>query len=225
MPFGLKIKTLKFLFKITLLFSIVSLAYAIENKAIAQDKKQIVQFSGVIVGEDSTSGVPGVHIYVPKAGRGTTSNIYGYFSMAVLAGDSVVISAIGYSKQSLIIPHTKNEKYTVIVELTADTTYLPSVEIFPFPTEEEFKAAILALQLPNEGDFRNMKNNLDPDLLARMFENMPMDGSMNHRNYIINNQILQINDRFGPRPNQLLNPFAWSEFIRSIKKGELKNKD
>ncbi len=29
------------------------------------------------------SGVPGVHVYVPKAGRGTTSNNVGFFSMAV----------------------------------------------------------------------------------------------------------------------------------------------
>lgn len=213
------------LIKIFLSTVFVTILCLAGNHACAQNKKQIIQFSGVIVGEDSVSGVPGVHVYVPKAGRGTTSNVYGYFSMAVLAGDSVVISAIGYKKQHLIIPYTKDDKHTVIVELAGDTTYLPPIEVFPFPTEEDFKAAILALQLPNESDLNNMYKNLDPDLLAKMFEDMPMDGKMNHRNYVMTNQILQITDRYGPRPNTLLNPFAWAEFIKSIKRGDLKQKN
>ena len=183
----------------------------------------VIQFSGVVVGTDSTSGVAGVHIYVPKAGRGTTTNQYGYFSMPVLKGDSVVISAIGYHKQFYIIPGDKGQSLTAVIELTEDTTFLPTVEIFPYPTEELFKEAILALELPEQLD-RNSPN-MGEDVLARMFRDMPMDAAMNH-SYYMEQQFFQMHNRFS-NPyynNPLLNPFNWAKFIQSIKNGDLKKK-
>ena len=59
--------------------------------AQAQGKRKIIQFTGIVASGDSLLGVPGATVYVPRAGRGTATNIYGYFSMAVLAGDSIVI--------------------------------------------------------------------------------------------------------------------------------------
>jgi len=195
--------------------------FTLAFNAQSQGSRPIIQFSGIIVGEDSTSGVPGVHIYAPKAGRGTTSNYYGYFTMPALAGDSIIISAIGYKNQHFIIPNIKEESFTVIIELFSDTTYLPAVDIFPYPTEELFKEAVLALQLPSE--YGNMADNVNPDVLALMLKNMPMDGSMNHR-YYMQQQQFYTNSRYSYQPNQLLNPFAWAEFIKSIKRGDLKRK-
>ena len=57
---------------------------------------KVIQFTGVIFANDSASVVPGVHVYVPKGGRGTTTNPYGFFSMPVLEGDSIIVSAIGF---------------------------------------------------------------------------------------------------------------------------------
>ena len=74
----------------------------------SQGRQKIIQLSGVVVGQDSISGVGGVHIYVPKAGRGTTSNPYGYFAMPVLANDSIIVSAIGYQKQNFIMLRHQN---------------------------------------------------------------------------------------------------------------------
>lgn len=202
-------------------FILVHLFSSFEAKA--QEDKTVIQFSGVIIGEDSASGVPGVHIYVPKAGRGTTTNQYGYFSMPVLQGDSVIISAIGYHRQYYIIPDNKGQSVTVGITITEDTTMLPLVEIFPFPTEESFKEAILSLQLPDELD-KNSPN-MGEDVLARMLRDMPMDGSMNHR-YYMEQQFFQMHNRFSnPRYNNpLLNPFNWAKFLESIKGGDLKKK-
>lgn len=190
----------------------------------AQGKTKVIQFSGVVVGTDSVNGIPGVHIYVPKAGRGATSNMYGYFSMPVLVGDSVVVSAVGYQKQNFIIPYTEGDNFTAIVELREDTTYLPEVEIFPFPTEELFKEAILALELPDSEEYTYMKENLSEELMARMFRSMTMDGSMNHK-WFMNQRTQHENMRYNPPTNPLLNPFAWAKFIQSIKRGDFKNKD
>jgi hypothetical protein len=192
--------------------------------AHAQGERQILQLSGLILGEDSTSGLGGTHIFVPEAGRGSTSNPYGYFSLPVLAGDSIVFSSVGYKRQHYLVPRNATANLTIVVEMQADTTYLEPIAIFPFPTEELFKEAILALQLPDEGQYDNMRQNLGAELLARMFTNMPMDGSMNHR-YYMQQQFDRMQYSAGPRPNPLLNPFAWAEFIKSWKRGDFKKKD
>ena len=100
----------------------------------SQGQKKVIQLSGVVVGQDSISGVGGVHIYVPAAGRGTTSNPYGYFAMPVLPQDSIIVSAVGYQKQNFIMPGDKGESVTLFIELKPDTTILPELEIFPYPT-------------------------------------------------------------------------------------------
>lgn len=206
-----------------IIFTITSIGLLSSFESRAQEDKTVIQFSGIIVEEDNTLGVPGVHVYVPEAGRGTTTNQYGYFSMPVLTGDSVIISAIGYHKQYYIIPDSKNQSVTVSIIITEDTTMLPMVEIFPYPTEDLFKEAILSLQLPDELD-KNSPN-MGEDVLARMLRDMPMDGSMNHR-YYMEQQFFQTHGRFSnPRYNNpLLNPFNWAKFIQSIKDGDLKKK-
>ncbi len=190
----------------------------------AQGQKQIIQFSGVVVEEDSTStGLFGVHVYVPKVGRGTVTNQYGYFSMPVLEGDSVVISAVGFQKQHFIIPGDQGDSFTVLVELATDTTVLSTVEIFPYPTEELFKEAILALNLPV--DDRSQEDNLGEEVLARMAQSMPMDASMNYK-YYMNQQFYQLHNRYSQQrfSNPLLSPVNWARFIKSLRDGDMKKK-
>lgn len=184
------------------------------SKASAQGKQRVIQLSGIVLGEDSTSGIPGVHIYVPKAGRGTTTNRVGYFSMPVLVGDEIVISAIGYEKQYYRMPDPDKDNVTIIVELISDTTYLDPVEIMPFPTEEIFKEAVIALNLPMERPVN--EENLNDELLALMLRSTPMDSRSNYQFYLDNWQQAQ-QDRYGPRPNPLLNPFNWARFFKSLK--------
>ena len=184
----------------------------------AQGKERdVIQFSGVVTTIDTTSGIFGAHVYVPKGGRGTTTNYYGYFSFAVLEGDSVVISAVGFEKVHFIIPEIPRDSYSVIITMQEDTTYLPELEVMPYPTEEMFKEAVLAYRLPYQRDLDNMDSNLDPMTLVEMARVTPMDGSENHR-YFTQQQAIYLHDGSGPRYNPLFNPFAWSEFIKSIKK-------
>ncbi len=203
-----------------LFFVLVGISFQLLSfeSVLAQDNtRDVIQFSGVVTTQDTVSGILGAHVYVPKGGRGTTTNYYGYFSFPVLERDSVVISVVGFQKQSVIIPTIEGDSYTTIIAMVSDTTYLPELEILPFPTEEMFKEAVLAYRLPNQGDLNNMDDNLDPDVLAEIYRNMPMDGSMNHR-YFTQQQAVYLHDAYGPRPNPFLNPFAWAEFFKSLKK-------
>ncbi len=184
-----------------------------KGAAYGQGGKRVMQLSGIVLGEDSVAGIPGVHIYVPKAGRGTTSNRVGYFSMPVLEGDELVVSAIGYERQFFKIPSYDKDNLTIVIELVSDTTFLQTVEIMPFPTEQIFKEAVLALNIPiDEHDYQN----LNEELLALMLKTVPMDGAANHR-YYMDNWVQYQNDRFQPRTNPLTNPFNWASFFRSLR--------
>lgn len=184
--------------------------------AQAQQQKRIIQLSGVVM--DTVEGpIPGVHIYVPKAGRGVTTNAVGFFSMPVLAGDSVVISSVGYQRQHYIIPEESSEYLTIVVPMVQDVTYLKEIEILPYPTEEVFKEAVLALNLPADNSID--PKSLNAELLSLMLKTTPMDGPMNQR-YALNQWAVSQNDKFMPVTNPFLNPFNWVKFFNGLKKNK-----
>jgi hypothetical protein len=208
--------------KFTLIFLTVLAAgiLASSGEAHAQGvKRRLIQLSGIILGEDSTSGLPGVHVYVPKAGRGTSSNGVGFFSMPVLAGDSIVISAVGYVRQHYIVPNLSEDFITIVVELTTDNTFLREVTILPFPTEEVFKQAVLALNVPMENGID--RRNLNAELMALMMRTTPMDGNLNYRYYMEQYNSAIYNKQLGVT-NPFLNPFNWARFFRDLKANKKK---
>ena len=186
----------------------------------AQQKKRVIQLSGVVIGEDSVSGLPGVHVYVPKAGRGTTTNGVGFFSMPVLVGDSIILSSVGYQHQYFIVPDNAPEYQTIVVPLVQDATYLSEIVIMDFPTEEVFKEAILALNVPLD-DKGIDERNLNQELLALMMKTTPMDGYQNQR-YYLNQWANSATDKYQPITNPFLNPFNWVKFFNSLKKDKKK---
>ena len=190
---------------------------AVSSDSYAQQPKRVIQLSGVTM--DTTTGpVPFVNIYVPAAGRGVKTNEVGFFSLPVLAGDSVVISSVGYQRQYYVVPYDADEYLTIFVNMVQDVTYLREVEILPYPTEEVFKEAILALNLPPaEIDDKN----LNAELLALMLKTTPMNGPLNQR-YSLNQWAASQNDKFMPVTNPFLNPFNWVKFFNGLKKGKKK---
>jgi hypothetical protein len=182
----------------------------------------IVQVSGLVVKGDSLYGIPGVHVYLPRSGRGTTTNYVGFFSLPVQAGDSLIIASMGYKIKKYTIPDTTREKLSLIVELLEDTLILPEIEVFPWPTEQLFKQAFLSLKLP-EQEVNNMNQNLNEQVLKRMLYTTSADGSENHRYYM--QKQMQANNMKGVMVSPQMvffNPFAWSRFIKDVKGGGLK---
>lgn len=194
------------------------------NHVLAQQTSKVVQVSGLVVNGDSLFGVPGVAVYVPKSGRGTTTNYVGYFSLPVLTGDSIVINSIGFKARRYVIPDTlKEDKLSLIIELMEDTIMLSTVQIFPWPTEQLFKEAFLSLKLP-EQDQNNMNKNLNEQVLKRMLYSSAADGAENHR-YYMQKQMRVSDTRYNVvTPSMVLgNPFAWSRIITDVKKKRFKS--
>ncbi len=205
---------LKFTLRSTLIAIIFTIAIA-NTFTLKAQTQSIVQLTGMVVSDDGQTAVPGVHIYVPKYGRGTTSNNYGYFSMPVLVGDELVLSSIGFLKQHFTIPQGTNGRVNVVFKMETDTVYLENIDITPFLSEKMFKEAILAINVPDPG--KMIGNRLDGNSLSALMRSMPYDASLN-ASYYFNQQLYYMQDSYGPRSNPFLNPFNWSKFIKSLDK-------
>ncbi|MEY3450279.1 MAG: hypothetical protein RL711_104 [Bacteroidota bacterium] len=190
--------------------------------AWAQGKDKVIQLSGLVVCNDSLYGVFGAHLYVPKTGRGTSTNGVGFFSMPVVEGDSLVITAIGYKQQSFKVPYGMEDKVSLMVDLKQDTLLQPVIDVFPYYTEELFKQAFLALKLPDQ-QYQSLNYNLSDRVMASLYAKSEMDGSMNHK-YFMQQQAYKQETRFQAPSISLLNPFAWAQFIQSVKRGDFKKK-
>lgn len=188
--------------------------------AAAQGHKRVVQLTGFVTIGDSLYGVAGVNVYVPKTSRGAQTNQYGFFSVPVLTGDSVVFSAIGYKKQYLIIPKNyQSQSYSIIMQMQEDPTQLPEVQVFPWPTERDFREAVLAVKVPDDGMVIAMRN-LDPERLEELFKSTPMDGGANFRSW--NMQNVQRQEQRNMYPT--ISPFAIIKLLDMLRNGEFSNK-
>jgi hypothetical protein len=211
------------------LSSVLFLLFLIcQHKALAQQETsvqndpKVIQFTGVVLDTDSAS-IPGVHIYTPIYGRGTSTNMYGFFSMPALEGDSLIISAVGFKKSFYKIPVIKGQTLKVIIRLEADTTRLNEVKVYNMPpTAKAFKQAVLAMRLPDE--YNNINESLSPEVMQQLLKDLPADGSSNHM-WFVRQQAAYQQTRNSVPVNPLLNPMAWVELFRSIKRGDFKNDD
>lgn len=186
--------------------------------------KGLVQFSGAVVTGDSLHPVPFTHIIDHKTSFGTISDYYGYFSFVARKGDSITFSAVGFKKGLFIIPDTiQSNRYTLFQVMATDTIYLNETVIYPWPTKEQFKEAFLALELADD-DLEIARKNLDRYDLYVRGEVMPMDGSMNYRNYI-DQTVSKLYYAGQTQPISLLNPFAWAQFIKAWQDGKFKRKE
>lgn len=202
--------------KISVFVLVFMATLSVDAQAQEREQLHVVQVSGLVMNSDSTMTIPGVHIY-DQRGRGIPTDYKGWFSKAFIAGDTLTISAIGFTNRKVVVPDSVGDRATVIFALEEEVTQLADVEVNPFPSEELFKEAILAMNLTQEQE--NVLNNYEPAIIQELVRTMPLQGSpsMNYR-YMMNQQFQNLQNSQGPRTNPLLNPFAWAQFINSLKK-------
>jgi len=208
--------------KIVLLLLLVSLVSA---NAVKAQEKDLVQFSGVVVTADSLKPLPYVNVLIRNTWRGTVSDYFGFFSFVARMNDTIEFSSIGFKKSTFIIPDTlSTNHYSLIQMLQGDTIVLRETIIYPWPTKEQFKEAFMSLHIPDD-DLDRARRNLQQAEMQVLYENMPMDGSMNYRNQMQQQQSKLYYAGGQMQPNNLLNPIAWAKFIEQWQNGDFKRKD
>jgi len=190
--------------------------------ASAQDQKDsVVQLYGVVMSADSLRGLDATSVIVEGTGRGTITNDQGVFSIAVLKGNTIRFSSIGYKDKSITVPDTlKGNQYSVIQLMVNDTAYLPATILRPRPTRAQFERDFVNTDVPADALEIARKNN-DEATRKALLMSLPQDGGE-----AVNAQFRQQAARAyysGQVPPQnIFNPVAWAEFIQAWKRGDFK---
>ncbi|MCB9188459.1 MAG: carboxypeptidase-like regulatory domain-containing protein [Flavobacteriales bacterium] len=184
----------------------------------------LIQFTGVVVSNDSVNPVPFAHIIDLSRHSGTTSDYFGYFSFVAHKGDTIRFTSVGYKASYFYIPDTLTaNKYSLIHVMHADTILLDEANIYPWPSKEQFADAFVNTKIPND-DYKRAEANLNDEAMAAYAEQIPMNGQMN-----FNWQMQQVQNKLYYSgqypPNNLLNPIAWAKFIKAWKNGDFKKKE
>ncbi len=189
-----------------------------EGKA---QEKNLIQFSGVVLANDSLSPVPFSSIIIKGSRRGTISDFYGYFSFVAQPSDTVIFSSVGYKKSEFILPDSlSSNSYSLIKILQKDTVALGTVTVRPLPTWNQFKIAFMNYDVPMD-DMTRALHNLDKADMAQRAEMIAMDGSMNYKNYM-QQQYHRLYYSGQLPPQNIFNPIAWSKFIQAWRDGDFK---
>ena len=188
-----------------------------------EDGKKLIQFSGVVVSADSLDNVPFTSIIDKSTATGTTTDVNGYFNMISKPGDTLIFKAFGYKSNTYIIPDSLElAQYSIIHLMTPDTLVLPEVDVYPWPSKEQFAKAFVEMD-PYEGKMRDLSRKLSRENVAELSNNLPPDylQTYNWQREQMNTH-LYIGTGGGRTPvNNLLNPNAWVKFVDMWKSGEL----
>ncbi len=196
---------------------------SLDQNADAQGQNKYVTFSGFVIDSKTDEPLPGAYIINERAGRGTLSNSKGYFIIDVFPGDSLVFSYLGFKKQYHIVPRDVSLNYSAVVELSEDAKMLKEVKVYPFRNEEEFKLALLEMELPDARERAILEESFSKENLDRAVAMQGMSAGANYR-YAMNQQLMQIQSKGAITTNPLTSPFAWASFIKSLKDGSFSNK-
>lgn len=121
-------------------------------KLAAQDDTMGYILSGTVVNGESNELLSGVHI-IKNNHFGTYTNENGVFEINVMFNDTLTISHIGYKPLKFIVPKQTEKtptKFLTKFKLFEDSVSLETVEIFPWPSFEDFRDAFKELNLKNE---------------------------------------------------------------------------
>lgn len=194
-----------------------------QNKSSKTDYNSLIQFSGVVLDQDSLTRIPFVAVMIKGTNRGTKSDYFGFFNLVVSPGDEIEFLSLVHKTRSYKVPDTLKQKYYYAIQvLTKDTIQLDEVTVFPWPSKDDFKRAFLALDL-NETDMERADKNLGREEMTYLERTQPNSASENYQ-YFMQSIYTKVYSA-GQQPSiSLLNPVKWAQFIDSWRKGKYKTK-
>ena len=213
--------------RLILPFLIIFIGIGLMQKANAQQnnpyRDSVVQLYGVIMTADSLRGIPSASVIVEGKGRGTITSYDGVFSIAVMKGDRITFSSVGFKNNSIQIPiNLESNQYSVIQLLISDTAYLPATILKPRPTREQFERDFLNNRFPDDA-YEIARKNTDEATRRILLNSLPADGRE-----AVNFQLRQQTNKYyyagQVPPMNIMNPAAWADFITAWKRGDFKRK-
>ncbi len=211
---------------IPLLFLLTLKGYSQTTTDNNQRNEKFIQVSGVVL-DDSLQPIPFVSIMLKGTRSGTVSDYYGFFTIVARPGDEMQFFSVNHKNKIYNLADTLSGRhYSIIQILTKDTILLPTVNVFPWPSKEQFKRAILNLDL-TDTDIERAAKNMDNEDVRASIKGGTMDAAANYRVRMQQQYTRLYSAGQGSNnlmSNNLLNPVAWAQFIDAWRKGKLKIK-
>lgn len=213
-------KTLRYFLLVVTLFT---LQKSWSQQQVSPYRDSVVQLYGVVMTADSLQGIPSCSVIVEGKGRGTITSFDGVFSIAVLKGDRIRFSSVGFKDRTIDIPRNLTEnQYSVIQLLVSDTAYLPATILKPRPTREQFERDFVNNKAPDDM-LETARKNTDEAQRRLLLNSLPADGR-EAVNYQLRQQSTKAYYSGQLPPMNILNPAAWADFIQAWKRGDFKKK-
>ncbi|MDB5210306.1 MAG: carboxypeptidase-like regulatory protein, partial [Sediminibacterium sp.] len=188
------------------------------SQQISPYRDSVVQLYGVVMTADSLQGIPSCSVIVEGKGRGTITSYDGVFSIAVLKGDRIRFSSVGFKDRTIEIPRNLTEnQYSVIQLLVSDTAYLPATILKPRPTREQFERDFVNNKAPDDL-LETARKNTEEAQRRTLLNSLPADGR-EAVNYQLRQQATKAYYSGQLPPMNILNPAAWADFIQAWKRG------
>lgn len=202
-----------------LIFFCKSLVFS-QEKLRSKDEL-FIQLSGVVLSSDSLQQIPFVSVLNKSTNRGMVSDYYGFFSLVVHPNDTLFFKSSGFKLSSFIVPDTLNQnRYSIIHMLQHDVLDLPVVNVYPWPSVEDFARAFISMK-PYDDALRRAQEQLSGKSLAFIAASIENDASMTY-SWQRNQNYSKLYSMGQIPANNLLNPYSWSKFLNDWKSGKLK---
>jgi hypothetical protein len=187
-----------------------------------KDSIRLIQLSGVVVSSDSLEQMPYATIFDKTVARGALADYFGFFSIVVQPGDTILFRYYGHVESAYIVPDTLTDnRYSIIHMMTKDSTikYLPEIKIYPWPSKADFARAFVEME-PYDDEFRRAQKRISGESLAFIASKISSDGSISYGN-AMNQQNTKLYTMGQTPVNNLMNPYAWASFLQAWRSGQL----
>lgn len=186
-------------------------------------EREMIQLSGVAISEETLEPMPFTTVYDKTIKRGVVSDYYGYFTLIVYPGDSIVFANSHYDNSTFVVPDTlKQNRYSLVHMIPASIVDLPEVKVYPWPSKEDFARAFVEMQ-PYDDAIRKAQRELSGESLAFAAAKLESDASLSYGT-LMNQKYSQLYSQGQLPVNNLFNPASWAKFIQDWKDGKLKIK-
>jgi len=182
------------------------------------DGERYIQMTGIVI-TDSMYRIPFTKVYDLTTKRGVIADYYGYFAMVVHPGDTIQFSCLGYKKKNYIVSDTTTiENFSLVQILKMDTLSADPVDVYPWPSREEFANFFVNMDIPDD-DLQRARQRLTPQEMAFVGALLNGDAMMAY-NYSQQTHYQSLYTKGQGPQNNLLNPSAWADFLNGLGTGE-----
>jgi hypothetical protein len=179
-------KQLQFGFVISLWIWIISSSSGLQAQFRNPEDvpKTVYQLSGILVGKKNAQPAGYAVVRINHSRRGAIADEKGFYSIPVVPGDTLYFSCLGYKKTGFVfsdyLKDYQGEKETQFIYaihyLEEDSVVLPTITIYPYDSPEKIRTAILAMGIPDGSPDDLARDNLDPEVMRYLMEELPRDG-------------------------------------------------